>query len=130
QLDQVNRACRTLSRQMAFVIFFLYYLELLALDIILFVVIDRKTDPFLRVVAISFLYLVSVINIGFFMGISSVSVYCRRVASPIKRPVYRCSLSPHSIIKLTHFYLQLKSDHVGISCYDIFTFSSAKLGLV
>ena len=104
-----------------------YFLVLMGSEGLLFVTLDWRTHPFLRLVAIITFILCLSIFLAMFSVLCTVNLAARRLLGPLRRAVYHLRLTPSTQLKVITFQAQLEQNRVGIACGRMFVFTPSKV---
>lgn len=102
-----------------------HYFFMAANNILLFVITQRKTNPFLRYISSILFALSSQVIIFGFSVFSLIYINSYRIQTPLNRFLYYCS-ARHQL-KMVNLQIQHETNQIGLQCYRVFVFTSYRI---
>lgn len=126
-VEKVVRVAKHYSDQNSLFLFIFHFMISMALNAMLFLVVDHRTQPFLRWLSIIIFTFGATIVIVVYLFFASLNRASKRIVPVLNILLYRHHLSEHLQLKLCSVRDRLVYDHVGLTSGHIFTFTKLKV---
>lgn len=130
QLHNLNQSAWRFAKDASLFVFVVYYTMILTLAAALLIVIDPRTDPFIKLIAFNSTVISFTTIFGGFGFVTSLNYFAGKLFTPLDRCLFRANPGIQTKFKLYEFRSQLEQQMIGITCGTIFTLTVQKSSLI